>query len=198
MYNSLGEFMKTIKENFEQLYIINKSKFIVKLFKVNDIDEIKNIINLLKNEYKDATHHCFAYIVNNQKKASDDGEPSGTAGLPILNILEKYELTNILCIVIRYFGGIKLGAGGLIRAYSNVTKETLNLANIIEYYKEINISIEFPYDNLKEVKYLLKDENIIEEIYNNTVTFKVSIKEDNIDDFINMCNKYNIKISRMI
>ena len=102
--------MFTIK-NIENTITINKSKFITNLISVNNIDEINYNLNIIKNKYKDATHNCYAYIINNNKRFSDDNEPSGTAGLPILDCLEKNNLNYVLCIVTRYFGGIKLGAG---------------------------------------------------------------------------------------
>ena len=114
--------MKSIKFNIENEFIIKKSKFITKLYFVTSEIEIKNILDENKTEYKDATHICYAYILNNVERFNDDSEPSGTAGMPILNVLKNNNLNNVLCIVIRYFGGIKLGAGGLIRAYCSSSK----------------------------------------------------------------------------
>lgn len=111
----------------ENEIIIKKSKFIAKLYKINNLNEIDNVINDLKKEYKKATHICYAYIINGQEKAVDDGEPSGTAGKPILNVLQKRKLNEILVVVIRYFGGIKLGAGGLVRAYTKSASEIIKL-----------------------------------------------------------------------
>ncbi|MFA5407982.1 MAG: YigZ family protein, partial [Bacilli bacterium] len=108
--------MKTIKETFKNELTIKNSKFIAILFPLSNEDKIDEIINNLKSQYKNATHYCYAYIIDNIKHSNDDGEPSGTAGQPILNVLEGNDLNNVLCVVIRYFGGIKLGAGGLIRA----------------------------------------------------------------------------------
>ena len=117
-YNEIGDFMYTIKENIENTIIINKSKFITYIIKINNEEEALNNLKLLKEKYKDATHHCYSYITGNTKRFNDDGEPGGTAGMPILNVLENNDLTNILCVVIRYFGCIKLGAGGLVRDYT--------------------------------------------------------------------------------
>ena len=110
--------MYTIKNDDSYELEIKKSKFISKLYRVNNIEDVNNILSSLRKEYSDATHHCYAYIINNSKKSSDDGEPGGTAGIPILQVLDKNNLNYVLCVVIRYFGGIKLGAGGLVRAYS--------------------------------------------------------------------------------
>ena len=109
--------MFTIKENLENKIIINKSIFITKLIKIKNVNDFNEKMKEIKNEYKYATHYCYAYIIDNYKKESDDGEPKGTAGIPIIETLDKFKLNYVLCVVIRYFGGIKLGAGGLIRAY---------------------------------------------------------------------------------
>ena len=106
---------------------IKKSKFIAFYYEVNDLDQILTILNDLKKEHKKARHLPYAYKINNYIKKSDEKEPSGTAGLPILNIIEKNNLNNVLIVIIRYFGGIKLGAGGLIRAYSNATREVVKI-----------------------------------------------------------------------
>ena len=153
--------MYSIKDNIENTIIIKKSKFITKLYRVNDINEIKNIIDSLKIEYNDSTHICYAYTVNNIEKSFDDGEPSKTAGIPILNVLKKKNLNNILAVVIRYFGGIKLGAGGLVRAYSSSIVEALKLTDIIKLTEGYLIELEFNYDNLKLVDYILSNKNII-------------------------------------
>ena len=118
--------MYTISHNIKKEFVIKNSRFITVLIKINDQEEIKKHLEHIKKEYPRATHYCYAYKLGNTiKKASDDKEPSGTAGIPMLNVLEKEDITNILAVTIRYFGGIKLGAGGLIRAYSKSVKETL-------------------------------------------------------------------------
>jgi uncharacterized YigZ family protein len=114
----------------ENEIIIKKSRFITKLYEIDNVDDVKNIIENLKKEYKKATHICFAYSINGQEKAVDDKEPSHTAGLPILNVIHMKKMTNTLIVVIRYFGGIKLGAGGLTRAYSK------SAAEIVKLYEE--------------------------------------------------------------
>ena len=131
-------FMKSINQNVESIYLIQKSKFITKMIKVHSNNEIEPILNKLKIQYPNATHYCYAYIIDNIKRFSDDGEPSGTAGLPILNVLDNNQLNYILCVVIRYFGGIKLGAGGLVRAYTKSVTNCLELADIYEteYYTD--------------------------------------------------------------
>lgn len=181
--------MKTIKE-IENITIINKSKFITNLFLVNSIEDVDENINNIKKKYKDATHHCYAYIIDNIKKFSDDGEPSGTAGMPILNVLEKNDLNHVQCIVTRYFGGIKLGAGGLTRAYSNSVSSAINntsFFNLIDGYK---ISIIFEYDKVKEIDKLLEKYEIIDKNFDNLITYIALIDKD----VLNKLSNYNIKI----
>ena len=182
--------MYTIKYNASNEIIINKSRFITYLYKVKNIDEVNNYLDELKKEYKDATHICFSYIINNTKRFSDDNEPSGTAGVPILTVLENNNLNYVLCAVVRYFGGIKLGAGGLLRAYSNSAKECLNkvvLTNIVIGKK---ITISFSYDNSKYIDNLLKDINIIDKKFDSSITYTFLIDEskynilDNIKEYI--------------
>lgn len=124
--------MYVINKDIENEIVIKKSRFITKLIYIDDVNNVNNIINNLKKEYKKCTHIAYAYIINGKEKAFDDGEPSGTAGKPILNVLQKKKVTNVLAIVIRYFGGVKLGAGGLVRAYTNSISEAFKLTEIIQ------------------------------------------------------------------
>ena len=133
--------MYVIDKDISNEIIIKNSKFITFLFKVETKSEIENKLELIKKTHPKATHYCYAYIIQNKEKASDNGEPSGTAGVPILNVLKKNNLSNILCVVIRYFGGIKLGAGGLVRAYSNSCSEAIKCTNIIKYVPILKIKI---------------------------------------------------------
>lgn len=190
--------MNTIKKEITNEIIINKSKFITILTNISSKEEIITKINNIKKEYKDATHYCYAYIIDNQEKCSDDKEPSGTAGLPILNVLKQNNLTNILCVVIRYFGGIKLGAGGLIRAYSSSASEALNKTQITPLTKGYNIIIEFPYENLKQINYLLKDYKIYK-YFGNKITYSFNIEEEKYINIENQLKKLsNIKTKKPI
>ena len=186
--------MYSIKESIENTMIIKKSKFIIKLYKVNNIENINNILKNINKEFGDSTHICYAYIVNGKEKCVDDGEPSGTAGLPILNILKKNNLTNILAIVIRYFGGIKLGAGGLVRAYSNSVNDTLKLTNIIELVEGYLVELEFNYDQIKLVDYILNDKTIINKEYNDNIIYKFYLNKDELS-FIPELEKLAIHLS---
>lgn len=111
----------------EYILEIKKSKFIGYYYQVESIEEIETILEILKKEHKKAKHFPYAYKINGQIKKSDDKEPSGTAGMPILNIIDRNDLNYALIVIVRYFGGIKLGAGGLLRAYSNTAKECIKI-----------------------------------------------------------------------
>lgn len=172
--------MNTVIDNINEI-IINKSRFICLTYNISNIDEVEIKINEAKQKYKDATHYCYAYIIESLEKASDDGEPSGTAGIPILNVLKKEKVQNVLCIVIRYFGGIKLGAGGLVRAYSKACKEGLIITTLEKGYL---VEVKFEYGNIKEIEYLIKNEVIIEKSFDNQPNYKFKIKEEKYNQII--------------
>lgn len=138
--------MRKIKEIIENTIVIDKSKFITTIYPVDNLEEINNILSNARKKYYDATHNCYAYIIDNGniQKCSDDGEPSKTAGYPMLDVLKKNDLTNVLAITTRYFGGIKLGAGGLIRAYSSsvstALKDALFYTSKLLFLYEIKIA----------------------------------------------------------
>lgn len=117
--------MFTIKNDLNGELIVNKSRFITYVYKVNNVLEVNEKIDALKAKYKDATHYCYSYIIDNIKRFNDDKEPNHTAGMPILNVLESKNLNYVLAVVVRYFGGVKLGAGGLVRAYTNAVSNTI-------------------------------------------------------------------------
>jgi len=171
--------MYTIKNANTYELEIKKSKFITKLYKVHNIDEINTILNSLKKEYSDATHHCYAYIINEHKKSSDDGEPGGTAGIPILQVLDKNNLNYVLCVVIRYFGGIKLGAGGLVRAYTKSVSDLIKETKIVELIKGYKIEIEILYEEQKQLDYIIKDFKYSKS-YDNKVTYQILIPQEDI------------------
>ena len=182
--------MYVIDKNYENEIIIKNSRFITILIKINDKDKVKFYLQDIKNKYPKATHYCYAYIINDYKKSSDDGEPSGTAGTPILNVLEKENITNILAVVVRYFGGIKLGAGGLVRAYSKGVRELIRKTNLIQLINGKKIEINFDYNEEKNINYILKEEQIINKNYSDKVTYIVLIK----NDILEKLNNYNYKI----
>ena len=187
--------MKSIKFNIENEFIIKKSKFITKLYFVTSEIEIKSILDKNKTEYKDATHICYAYILNNVERFNDDSEPSGTAGMPILNVLKNNNLNNVLCVVIRYFGGIKLGAGGLIRAYRSPVSEALNKTEIINIVNGKKIELTFSYDDIKKINHILNDINIVDKQFDENVKYIIIVKEKNVNSLINQLTELcNIKI----
>lgn len=188
--------MQTIKNNIQNEIIIKNSKFICYLYKIKDITEANNILNNIKKEHKDATHHCYAYIINDFHKSSDDGEPGGTAGIPILKVLENNNLNNILAIVVRYFGGIKLGAGGLVRAYTKSVTSTLTENNIVNLIKGYNINIEFDYNQIKEIDYLLKDLSINSKEFNTNIKYNIDIPISFLETII--LNNINYQIVKDI
>lgn len=149
----------SIKENVQTEIVVKKSKFICNLIKVNTQEEAENIIKQLKKKYYDARHNCIAYrIISDDmiiEKSSDDGEPSGTAGGPMLNILQKNNLCNILVVVTRYFGGILLGTGGLVRAYSDATLNAIDIVEKVEKCLGEEAEVQLEYNNLENFKYLL-------------------------------------------
>lgn len=153
---------------------VKGSKFISGLFPVRSKDEAESVYNEVKKKYYNATHNCFAYrIDSNNFRYSDDGEPNGTAGKPILQMIDNKDLSETLCVVTRYFGGAKLGTGGLIRAYSDAAKEVLNKVKIIRKIKSKKINLTFSYELEKSVRKLL---NI----------YQAKIDNCNYTDHINM------------
>ena len=115
--------MRTLKSNYINEIIIKNSRFITLLYKLNDVNAVNSIVDETKELYPKANHYCYAYITDNAKRSSDDGEPGGTAGMPMLNVLEKEGFINVLAITVRYFGGIKLGAGPLLRSYNKCAND---------------------------------------------------------------------------
>ena len=180
--------MKCIKNNISNTIYIKKSKFITYLYKVNNIEEVNKIFDDIKDKYKDARHITYAYIINNLEKCSDDKEPSGTAGLPILNVLKSNGLDFILCIVIRYFGGILLGTGGLSRAYSSSCINALLLTDIVDIVDGIEYEVIFNYSESKNVDYILSKSIILNKSFSNSINYLVN---STLEDYNNIYNKLN-------
>ena len=177
--------MKTVIDNINEI-IINKSRFICLMYNVSSISEVNLKLEEAKRKHPNANHYCYAYIIGGIEKMSDDGEPSGTAGVPILNVLQKEGLQNTLCIVVRYFGGIKLGAGGLVRAYSKACKEGLITTNLEKGYL---IEIKFEYNKIKDVDYLIGECVITNKSFDTSPIYKVKI---NIDKYNTIIDKLNM------
>lgn len=152
----------TIKEDCSAEITEKKSKFICNVFHVESVDEAEEKLNIIRKKYHDARHNCFVYKIAEDGvfKASDDGEPSGTAGVPMLNIINGRNISNVLVVVTRYFGGILLGTGGLVRAYSMATMNALDEAEIVKQEEGMKAEFLVGYKELDEVKYHLKNRNI--------------------------------------
>lgn len=159
----MQEFV-TIEESVQAQITEKKSKFIANLVYVESVKEAEEQIKLIKKKYFDAKHNCIAYrIVEEEKiieRASDDGEPSGTAGGPMLNILQKNELANVLVVVTRYFGGILLGTGGLVRAYSDSLQKAIEESRKIKKCLGIELKVTLDYSYLEEFKYYCRNNEI--------------------------------------
>lgn len=154
---------KTILTPSEGLFKDKGSKFIAFAFPVNSEDEIREIIQTIKKEHHSARHHCYAWRLGYNKalfRANDDGEPSSTAGKPILGQIQSFDLTNIMIVVVRYFGGTLLGVSGLINAYRNAASDAINQALIVEKLVEQQLIVEFDYGVMNEVMKIFKDEKL--------------------------------------
>ena len=156
---------RTIKEDGQVQEEIKKSRFICHAKRVYSEEEARDFITAIKKEHYKATHNCSAFIVGERseiKRTNDDGEPSGTAGIPMLGVLENHNLTNVCVVVTRYFGGIKLGAGGLIRAYAGSVALAVKEIGIIEIKEQAGIQIHMTYAQYQEYGNFLKEHNLIE------------------------------------
>lgn len=177
--------MKTIFENKTTEIEVKNSRFITKLIRINNSFDLKKELEQVKEEYPKATHYCYAFRTEDMQKSSDDGEPGGTAGIPMLNVLIKEDLINVLAITIRYFGGIKLGAGGLVRAYTKSLTTALESAKTKELIEGYYIRIETNYENTKQLDYLLKDSEIVEKEWKEKVTYSVIIPKEKLEELRN-------------
>ena len=156
---------RTIKEDGQVQEEIKKSRFICHAKRVYSEEEARNFITAIKKEHYKATHNCSAFIIGERseiKRTSDDGEPSGTAGVPMLGVLENHNLTNVCVVVTRYFGGIKLGAGGLIRAYAGSVALAVKEIGITEIKEQAGIAIQMSYTQYQEYSNFLKEHDLME------------------------------------
>ena len=178
----MSDTYKTIIAPTEGIYKEKGSKFLSFAIPVSSADEVKEIVKNYRKEYYDSRHVCYAYMLGADRKefrANDDGEPSGTAGRPILGQINSRELTNILVIVVRYFGGILLGTGGLVVAYKEATTDALDQAEVIEKTVDESISILFDYVLMNEVMRIIKDTNaqITSQSFENQCEMQLSIRK---------------------
>lgn len=175
--------MYKIKEEFISESEIKKSIFIAYLDRIDSELDAKNYIQKIKKLHPDATHHCYAFIVGEIQRSNDDGEPSNSAGIPILKEINAASLTNTLCVVVRYFRGIKLGVGGLIRAYSSSAKAVIQCATKFELVKIKKYAITFDYAFIDRIEYLLANQKILDKNYEEKVTFTYLSNLDFLDKF---------------
>ncbi len=192
----------TLNKESESLYKEKGSKFIGIALPVQSEDEVKTQLELIKKKYYDARHHCYAYVLNpegTQTRANDDGEPNHSAGDPILGQIKSKNLTNTLVVVVRYFGGTKLGVSGLITAYKTAAKEALDSNEIIEEEVRIRVQLKFPYAEMNEVMKLVNEQDLkildqgYEEMSILTVSVLVSRKE-NLDERVTFLNNIGHQI----
>lgn len=194
--------IKTIFKEVTNQIVIEKSKFLAYLFPCDNKEQANEILTNLRKEHEFATHVCYAYIVFDDNvllyKSSDDGEPSQTAGAPILNVIKRNELTNVLCAVVRYFGGIKLGAGGLVRAYSNSASLVVQDASIVTLVDAFKYELVFPYERIKDLdKYVdVNNIEIIDKAYDMEVTYTILTYDINkINEIISKIGYLGVKFN---
>lgn len=191
---------KTILENTSAEIVEKKSKFIANIFYVESVEEAEEYIKQMNKKYFDARHNCYTFSVINENgiinRFSDDGEPSGTAGGPMLNILTSQNLSNILVVVTRYFGGILLGTGGLVKAYSDATLKALNQSKIVQ--KDLGKEVKFvvQYQDLEKIKYYFKQNNIniADTIYEQNVIVIAEMTEEHLTKILEQIKNFNFDI----
>jgi len=181
MSDIIDDTYKTIFDSAQAIYTEKRSKFIAIAFPVTTREEIKEIIDVYQKKYYDARHLCYAYMLGHERKdfrANDNGEPSGTAGKPILGQINSNELTNILIIVVRYFGGIKLGTSGLIVAYKEAAAEAIAQCEIIEKTVNDDIKVMFEYPFMNDIMKIVKDlsPQIISQSYDTDCNIELRIR----------------------
>ena len=178
--------LKKVRNRVEHEIVINKSRFIGILIPLDQAEDSEFWLEEIRQEYPDASHHCYAWIHDAKRKVSDDGEPSKTAGLPMLNVLEKQQLDHILAVVVRYFGGIKLGAGGLVRAYTQAVVSALDNAQIVTKVSAPYYAFCFDYHFTRQMDHLFKNEgiDILKKDYQEKVTYECFILNEKLLDVI--------------
>jgi uncharacterized YigZ family protein len=184
---SNGDTFYTLDAPAEGIYKEKMSKFLAFAVPVTSAVEAKEVVARYQKEYFDARHVCWAYMIGAARTeflSNDNGEPSGTAGKPILGQINSFNLTNIVIIVVRYFGGIKLGASGLIVAYREAAREAINAGNIIECHEMAEVSFTVPYLSMNEVMRVVKDTGvkIVEQVFDNSCAMVLSIRADHLEN----------------
>lgn len=193
----------TIVDNSKSEIVEKKSRFIANIFYVENVENAEEIIKQIKRKYHDAKHNCMAYrIATNEnvvEKSSDDGEPSGTAGAPILTMLKKNDLCNVLVVVTRYFGGILLGTGGLVRAYTDATLKAIENSKKVCRVKGLEFKCEIDYKNFDNFKYYCNNSkiNIINIQYSNIILCNIQLEETQKEKLLEDIGKNEINIRKI-
>ncbi|MBN2664687.1 MAG: YigZ family protein [Bacteroidales bacterium] len=190
---------KTIKTNSEGFFKDKQSKFYSFAYHVNDEEEIKEIQKSLRKKFHDAKHHVYAFVIGENceiYRYSDDGEPSNSSGPPIYNTIKSFELTNILVVVVRYFGGKKLGIPGLINAYKSATEDAINNAQIIEKTSDVTLELTFAYSLMNKVMYIFDKTgaNILEQTFTTDCKIIANIRKGKKDELVEKLNKNGVNI----
>ena len=188
----------TISDTSEGYYTEKRSKFYAFAHHVETVEEVKEIVSMYRKKYYDARHVCWAYMLGHERiefRANDDGEPSSTAGKPILGQINSAELTNILVVVIRYYGGVNLGTGGLIVAYRTAAADAIANANIEERLIEEEIVYNYPYVMMNDVMRIVKDlqPRIVSQTFDNTCEIKLSIRKSEAPRLRSMLEKLSFE-----
>jgi len=192
----MKDFFFTINEMYESLFKDRGSKFIGICYQVTSEEEVKKRLDEVKNKYHDARHHCYAYILNfdaSHTRANDDGEPGHSAGDPILGQIRSKDLTNTLVIVVRYFGGTKLGVSGLINAYKTAAATVLDKAKIIKRIVQNKYTLTYGYEITNEVMKLIADLEleVISQDFTDICKAKVGVRLNTVDVFLKQTERIN-------
>ena len=192
----MADTYKTLSDKSEGIYKEKGSKFLSFAYPVSSEEEVKDIRTRLKKKHHDARHHCYAFAIGTDEpitRINDDGEPSNTAGKPILGQINSFELNNVVVFVIRYFGGILLGTGGLIRAYKNAAEDALKNARITTVTVRDIYQINFDYAKMKEIMILINREGLdqFDQQFETNCSLKIRIKKSDTEHIINQIKKLN-------
>lgn len=170
--------------------VIERSRFITTAAYVETVEQARELLSGIRKEYSDATHNCYAYIIGGEQKSSDDGEPQGTAGAPIMEVLKRRNLNCTLVVVTRYFGGIKLGAAGLVGAYTRAAAETLDKSQFVEHINSAVFRVELKYGDYQKAQKAIADfGEIIDSEFNDTVNLRLAVPTENADKIVHSINE---------
>lgn len=190
----LSDEYRTVKDASTGIFKDRGSKFIACVFRVASVEEVKTRLEEVKKEYRDARHHCYAYRLgmdDDNWRVNDDGEPSGSAGKPILGQISSFDITNVLIVVVRYFGGTLLGVGGLINAYKNAAREALQNNTIITELVKVHLHISFPYESMNSVMKIIKEEQLDQanQVFEIECSLDLQLRESDKDRVISRLKK---------